>query len=296
MAHLPTHIQDRVTPFLIHCSDDYGDHKLSIFNCLEEFKRWRGGTGAEEDFEDGSIEIYNRYHYWFCSLDEFDNKFYVYLSEQIERFNKNNTDIVVHLSSETGGHKRVICASDSDNYGTFYFLITVTDSNLESFTYTLPQSLVDDYDDYLIINLYDTELMLEKRDENSYKIVKIYNNNGDNDDDGNQIILLSDEHYKIWDETHKYRWAITLIKKTKQTFETQKSNNSMKSHYENLIHEYEDLIEKYQSKYTVWPIYEDIDDNIDKLTKQLVTMELNSPEFLLVWEKIQAHRLHKIAC
>lgn len=106
------------------------------------------------DFEENYLGFeLDKYHWWFVSFDEFDHKFYYKLEKYIKKFNKSQDVCNLYLDKETGGHSRRICRSDSDNYGTYYFLVKAKQKDQNNFTYKIPKK-------------YESEIIV--KDENKY--------------------------------------------------------------------------------------------------------------------------------
>lgn len=140
MTHLPKFVQDCVDPIL----KKFAKHKNVYPNFGFSFSKFDHENDCPADDPNISLqEELDRYNWWFISPDEFDNDRYVDLYNMITKFNKETKhNIKLHLGQETGGTIRRICHSDSDNYGTYYFLITATEKDGSKFP--LPKS----YDKY----------------------------------------------------------------------------------------------------------------------------------------------------
>lgn len=297
MAHLPADIQDIVTPFLLYHAQHHYDttgHSFHVFD-LEAEMMSSGDLGDEDDVH--GIDILNTYHYWFVSFDQFDARFYSILENKIRAFNKTyqKRNIKLHLSHITGGHRRIICHSDSDNYGTYYFLIKVTQCDDKYFTYILPSKpfehlskeeanlekltdvpeTKDTKQKYACI--FGSELDIDLELDGSYTTI--------NEIGERQKVILSDDYYTTWSEQYKYRHSVATIghkkKELRKLLDSDKKDKSSIDWKNAAITTCDEIIEKYQNKYTPWVVYEDKSDHLSDLAQLLIITDIDSPNFQL---------------
>ena len=146
MAHLPKEIVALCTPFLIdYAFENYGNVGYS-FKLFDISVYDKPSISTQEGYGEQNYlcDELHKYHWFFTSFDSFKHKHYVELQKRIKVFNQIQDRCKLHLTSETGGHIRRICGSDSDNYGTYYFLIYATYPDNTLFTYTIPKTCLDE--------------------------------------------------------------------------------------------------------------------------------------------------------
>jgi hypothetical protein len=85
------------------------------------------------------IDLLHQYHYWYVSFDEFNVDLYNKLNKEIALFNINHEKLNCSLAA--------IISGDSDNYGTFYFTISVSNKDGSFLEYTIPSHLVESSED-----------------------------------------------------------------------------------------------------------------------------------------------------
>lgn len=313
MAHLPKYVQDLVTPFLLYHAQRHYDktgHSFKTFN-LEKEMAISGDLGDEDDVH--GVDILNQYQYWFVSFDNFDGKFYGILEAAIAKFNKKHKkdNIKLHLSNVLANpSKHTICHSDSDHYGTYYFLIKVTDDNNKNFNYTLPAHIFEDLHEEVDTDKqsYETkekltcseskikhacpfggELDIIKQDDGSYKTKSDIS--GDD-----QTIFLSDDYYRIWAEEYEYRYSLATLACKKKLAEEYQHSGITLDYDKNWYYEWhqielkicEETIEKYKEKYTPWMIYDDPLDHLSDLAQLLIDTPVDSSNFELYLNKFIA--------
>lgn len=291
MAHLPKHIQDLVTPFLFHQSLLYYDsigYSFRIFNLPNEMKI-SGDLGDQDDVH--GVDILNKYHYWFVSFDHFHAEFYSHLNQSIKNFNLYHSKFgfklnLLHILANSIEH--IICHSDSDHYGTYYFLIKVTNIKDEPLNYILPSKMIKDQKkmyledfkeisnlkngienedfkeidfekDGLEILIFGSELNIREQKDGTYLTIS--------ENYGQQIIHVSDEQYHNWDQELEYRKATLMVDQLELKLSKEK------------MLKYQNTINKYQKQYTPWPKYYNKDDRLCQLAKLLIKTDIKSPEF-----------------
>ncbi len=269
MAHLPQSVQDKVTPFLTYCGQEFSS-ELWIFNALEESKRCLSRGRYKE--EPVTIDLLNKYQYWFRSFDRMDQAFYDFLETKIEDFNAKTEGIQLELTSIKGGTESIICGSDSDNYGTYYFLITAVDSNEDHFSYTLPRSLIksewDGSENYEWLEICNQEIQGKCNDDFSSFI--------NNDGEVQQVTYL-DDYYQEWGRRKAYFDAVKSLA----------NPYYLTSNYTRYLEELKETVRKGDGLYQADTAYVDKNLTLDQLTRRLIKCELNSGEFYDYWTQIQ---------
>ncbi|ARF12136.1 hypothetical protein Klosneuvirus_3_271 [Klosneuvirus KNV1] len=145
MAHLPKEIVELCTPLLfdyaLETLPNFG-YSFKLFDILTENAR------VEDEYKPPGLgEELHKYHWWFVSFGSFKTKHYAELEKRIKVFNQLQDQCKLILNFESGGHARRICHSDSDNYGTYYFLITAVKPDGNPFDYTVPKSCLNELKD-----------------------------------------------------------------------------------------------------------------------------------------------------
>jgi len=136
MAHLPQNIREMVDPFIRKLAMEY--YHYAIFDVVTYNKNEQYNEYEEEDLLENEL---SRYHYWFKISEEPAYHFIDTVEKAIAKFNKIQSVCSLVTSMESGGNRRRICCSDSDNYGAQYCLISVCLQNDETIVYTLPLSV-----------------------------------------------------------------------------------------------------------------------------------------------------------
>lgn len=280
MAHLPKEVIDEVIPILLNCASTKWHNRgysLETFN-VHNFVKY-DATGSEEDI--GIIELLNKYHFWFVSFDEFDAEFYCCLESAIKRFNKESKTIQLNLSHETGGHKRFICQSDSDNYGTYYFLITARTPEGNPFTYELPAEMIVSLTDdekkednipqdckyvFTFPELDDMRVYQKKESLDYYTL---------NELGEKQNIIFSEDNYQKWDEIYEYCMNVAKLDILKQHAENE---DKYAKADEPEIERLSKIISQSKIKYPKWDIIKVKNDRYKQIA-DVLKMKIESPEF-----------------
>jgi hypothetical protein len=314
MAHLPKHVQDIVTPFLRYYAQR-NDESLHVFN-LEAEMAISGDLGDADDVH--GVDILNRYQYWFISSDCFNAKLYSCLDDAIKKFNQTHkkNNIQLHLSHILAcAPKHIICHSDSDHYGSYYFLINVTDGDNKHFNYMLPAKIFEEFSDESSSDEdvdpktgkrpYNKKLptkeskkikLPHKESKIKYALVfggelEIIKQSDDiyltkNDETGEyQTVFLSDDYYRIWQEEYSYRDSIVTIDKKKEAYrkllDDEKKDTWLFNWRRDELEKCELAIEKYGKQYTPWVTYDDPEDHLSDLAKLLIKTDVDSSDFQL---------------
>lgn len=276
MAHLPKEIVELCTPLLfdyaLETLPNFG-YSFMLFDILTE------KNIVEDLYKPPDLsEEFHRYHWWFVSFDSFNTKYYAGLEKRIKIFNQLQYQCKLILKFESGGHARRICHSDSDNYGTYYFLITAVKPDGKPFDYTVPKSCLNELkDDYLFKYNQKTKIGLYNI---SYAEIK--------------FTIIPDDEYRTKNyQTYQYiTSSFNMIRYDPKRNTDPTLLEHRQKHYNSDV----EIQEKLKENGFIINLNFDIINNIkkrilnkhqEKLILEIIHMDQTSQEFQTKWKEVQ---------